>query len=572
MLEIGSYVDGKYKILNEINRGGMSVVYMAVNEKVNKTWAVKAARRDGIHDQNTAIQSLVADRQTLIGMNHPHLPSIVDVYENDTSMMIVMDYIEGNPLSKTLEEYGAQPQERVLHWARQLCGVLGYLHEKNIIYRDMKPSNIMLKPDGDIMLIDFGAAREFKEKSLSDTQCLGTIGYAAPEQFGGCGQTDARTDIFCLGATLHHLITGIDPCKESSFAKVPIRQVNPSLSGGLEHIIETCLKDDKNERYQSCADLMYALEHHEEADDRYKRKQKKKIAVFASAILMAGVFAIVSAFGYVTAQARTNMDYQLKIAAASDQQLSQTERTELFLEAIRINAADTAAYLHMLKLFLAGNEGAGSLTREEASVITQLKAGLEVQNGDDNIGVIYPLETLKSRNPKGYENVCYEVGMAYWYDYEVESERYTSAVEWLNETLDGYPIAKIYVDIGRCKQDIRKYTGQKRSVKMHEEYASLWERLTALRNEASRLDDNDTKLLAWREIIGNSSDKAAYFLVHIKKETMLALMDTIAAEAEALNSATKYEEVKDTVNEILLQIDHAKDRIYSVSLYEEVIP
>ena len=124
-----------------------------------------------------------------------------------------MDYIEGNPLSNALEEYGAQPQDMVIAWAKQLCDVLGYLHAQSppIIYRDMKPSNVMLKPDGNITLIDFGTAREFKEKNLADTVCLGTIGYAAPEQFGGMGQTDARTDIYCLGATLYHLVTGQNP-------------------------------------------------------------------------------------------------------------------------------------------------------------------------------------------------------------------------------------------------------------------------------------------------------------------------------------------------------------------------
>lgn len=111
-----------------------------------------------------------------------------------------MDYIEGNPLSSALEESGAQPQNQVIAWAIQLCDVLGYLHAQSppIIYRDMKPSNIMLKPDGNLTLIDFGTAREFKEKNLADTVCLGTIGYAAPEQFGRMGQTDARTDIYCL--------------------------------------------------------------------------------------------------------------------------------------------------------------------------------------------------------------------------------------------------------------------------------------------------------------------------------------------------------------------------------------
>ena len=196
MLEIGSLVDGKYKILNKVGQGGMSVVYLAMNEKANKQWAIKEVRKDGVLDFESVKQGLVAETDILKKLDHPNLPSIIDVIDTEDSFIIIMDYIQGNSLNKALEEYGAQPQEMVIKWAMQLCDVLGYLHSRNpaIIYRDMKPANIMLKPDGNITLIDFGTAREYKEKNLADTTCLGTVGYAAPEQFGGMGQTDARTD------------------------------------------------------------------------------------------------------------------------------------------------------------------------------------------------------------------------------------------------------------------------------------------------------------------------------------------------------------------------------------------
>ena len=167
MLEIGSLVDGKYKILNEVGRGGMSVVYLAMNEKANKQWAIKEVRKDGIRDFEVVKQGLIVETDMLKKLRHPSLPSIIDVIEDEDTFLIVMDYIEGNPLSSALEEFGAQPQELVISWAKQLCDVLGYLHSQNppIIYRDMKPANVMLKPDGNVTLIDFGTAREFKEKN-----------------------------------------------------------------------------------------------------------------------------------------------------------------------------------------------------------------------------------------------------------------------------------------------------------------------------------------------------------------------------------------------------------------------
>ena len=213
MLEIGSIIDGKYKILNKIGQGGMSVVYLAMNERANKQWAIKEVRKDGVKDYEVVRQGLIAETDILKRLNHPHLPSIIDVIDRDDTFLIVMDYIEGKALDYWLKKEGAQPQERVVEWAKQICDVFGYLHSRKppIIYRDLKPANVMLKPDGQIMIIDFGTAREFKETSIEDTSCLGTQGYAAPEQYGGHGQTDARTDIYTLGATMYHLLTGHNP-------------------------------------------------------------------------------------------------------------------------------------------------------------------------------------------------------------------------------------------------------------------------------------------------------------------------------------------------------------------------
>lgn len=188
MLEIGSLVDGKYKILNKIGQGGMSVVYLAMNEKANKQWAIKEVRKDGKKDFDVIRQGLVVETDMLKRLKHPHLPSIVDVIDGDGTFLIVMDYIEGNPLNVLVNEQGAQSQEDVIDWAKQLCDVLGYLHSRTpaIIYRDMKPSNVMLKPDGNVMLIDFGTAREYKNKNMvEDTTCLGTQGYALRSSLEG---------------------------------------------------------------------------------------------------------------------------------------------------------------------------------------------------------------------------------------------------------------------------------------------------------------------------------------------------------------------------------------------------
>ena len=131
MLHIGSLVDGKYKILNKVGQGGMSVVYLAMNEKANKQWAVKEVRKDGVLDFEAVKQGLVAETDILKRLDHPYLPSIIDVIDTDESFIIIMDYIQGNSLNKALDEFGAQPQDEVIKWAKQLCDVLGYLLKSN---------------------------------------------------------------------------------------------------------------------------------------------------------------------------------------------------------------------------------------------------------------------------------------------------------------------------------------------------------------------------------------------------------------------------------------------------------
>lgn len=569
MLEIGSLIDGKYKILNKIGQGGMSVVYLAMNEKANKQWAVKEVRKDGVKDFEVVKQGLIVETDMLKRLNHPNLPSIVDVIEDRDTLLIVMDYIQGNPLSRAIEEYGAQPQKSVIEWAKQLCNVLDYLHTRTpgIVYRDMKPANVMLKPDGNIMLIDFGTAREFKEKKLADTTCLGTVGYAAPEQFGGQGQTDARTDIYCLGATLFHLVTGHNP-SEPPYEMRPIREINPSLSSGLEKIIQKCIQRNPADRYQSCAELMYALEHYEEIDDIHFKKQRKKLRIFIASLIVTISFGIISGFGYFAAKEKQEENYDVKILSARAATKSQEEQIQDYLAAIEIDQTQPTAYLEIITLFLSSNEEDGALTKEEASVITQLQAGMDVIDSNGFSKTIYPFDHLKKGNANGYAEVCYEIAMAYWYDYTVESDRYSYAVEWFQEVVnvsDKYPLAQIYCDIGECQQQIKKYAGQNRTEKMYDEYKNLWNKLLALKEASFTIADNDAKILVWSELVDTTSSQVIYFIVNVKAADMITLLDDIAKQATEMKSTTKYEDIKTLIDGILFNIKDAKLRVDSTS-------
>lgn len=254
----GVVIDGKYELLKLIGQSAFSKIYLAMDKRLNKAWAVKICdKKDAL---KSTIDAMVNEANMVKHLDHPAIPTIVDIIDTDRYLCIVEDYIEGATLENVLKEYGAQPQENVIEWAKQLCDVLGYLHSQNPphIYRDVKPANIILKPNGKIVLVDFGIMRTYKPNNLADTVALGTKGYAAPEQYGN-RQTDARTDIYGLGMTLHHLLTGVDP-KTNNGQTLPICQINPNLSKGLEYIINKCIELDPDKRFQSMWELKSALD------------------------------------------------------------------------------------------------------------------------------------------------------------------------------------------------------------------------------------------------------------------------------------------------------------------------
>lgn len=563
MLEIGSLIDGKYKILNKVGQGGMSVVYLAMNEKANKQWAVKEVRKDGVLDFESVKQGLVAETDILKKLDHPNLPSIIDVIDTNESFIIIMDYIQGNSLNKILEEYGAQSQENVIEWAKQLCDVLGYLHSRQppIIYRDMKPANVMLKPDGNVALIDFGTAREFKEKNLADTTCLGTVGYAAPEQFGGMGQTDARTDIYCLGATLYHLVTGKNPC-EPPYVIKPIREINPTLSSGLEKIILKCTQRDPNDRYQSAAELMYALDHYNIIDDQFRKKQKRKLGLFIASIAMTLVFSAVSSWGYVSAENKKTENYDYILANA--------DSVEKYYDAIVTDPTRIEAYLGTdshdgLIKFLIND---GTLTSEENGYFTKLRAGLDSVGNNGYSSSVNVLDSLKSANPEGYSKVCYEIGEAclFYYDIGVEKDKYATAASWFQNAKEDYPIAKVYCDISDCMQNISKYSKAGQLVKLNQEYSSLWNQIETLNKNVVNDFSGDTegldlKFQVWNEIINMIRNNSNELCEAASKEKIINLMDEIYNNSSKINNTF----LKESIDKLQSNIKETKTKIQSVS-------
>lgn len=357
MAKIGSIIDDKYKILTEIGRGGMSVVYLAMDQRLNKQWAIKEIlKKANTQDDEIAINSLMAEANLMKNLDHPVLPRIVDIIDNGKTIYVIMDYIEGRSLDKELKEKGAQPEEKVLGWAKQLCEGLSYLHNQKtpIIYRDMKPANVMLKPEGTVKIIDFGIAREFKDSG--DTKIMGTPGYAAPEQHRG--RSNPRSDIFALGMTMAHLLTGMGP---DSYA--PVRQWNPELSEGIEAIIEKCVQIDETKRYQNCAELLYDLEHPDKISKEYKRKQKSRLRTFIVSAVMSAVMLISGVACGVASNVVKSNNYEELIAISTSAELD--NKIVNYRQAIELYPDDPRAYMLMLEAYEA--EGMGGFGKAQNS-------------------------------------------------------------------------------------------------------------------------------------------------------------------------------------------------------------
>ena len=256
---------GRYIILRQVGRGGMGAVYQAADVHIlGKMWAIKEMSDAAITDpleRQQARQTFRQEAMMLATLSHPNLPRVTDHFSEGGRQYLVMDFIEGETLAERLEREKGEPLplEEVLHWAKQLCDVLEYLHSHTppIIFRDIKPANVMVTPAGEVKLIDFGIARLFKPGKAGDTQCFGTVGYAPREQYGW-GQTDARSDIYALGAMLHHLLTGHDPTVHP-FEFDDVRQLNPLVPGYVADAIAVALSEQPEERWQTAAEMKAAL-------------------------------------------------------------------------------------------------------------------------------------------------------------------------------------------------------------------------------------------------------------------------------------------------------------------------
>ncbi len=262
MLVSGTILQSRYCILREIGTGGMGMVYLAEDIHLNGyRCAIKEMSPSQVppQDRNWAISAFKQEAHMLSTLNHPGIVRVSDYFAENSNWYLVMEYIEGQTLETYLGRQGL-PTQLAVSYMDQLCAVLDYLHRQNppVIFRDLKPGNIMVKPTGEIKLIDFGIARFFKPGQTHNTVNLGTPGYASPEH--GSGQTDNRSDIYSLGVLLLQLVTGYDPTlAQVPYLLPPARSLNPLAPPVIEDAVRRATQMTPALRFQTVADFRRAL-------------------------------------------------------------------------------------------------------------------------------------------------------------------------------------------------------------------------------------------------------------------------------------------------------------------------
>jgi serine/threonine protein kinase len=255
----------RYEITGLLGTGGMGAVYKVVErDRKGRVLAAKELRSDGLSPMKAqeALAQFQTEARILSRLTHPNLPKVYDSFNLPGRHYIIMEYVRGKTLEAVLRSRKGRPvDERLaLSWALQICRAMQFLSVQKppVVFRDLKPSNIMIDHDGRVKLIDFGIARFFKEDKDGDTYVYGTPGYASPEQYG-TGQTDVRSDIFSLGATLHHCLTGRSPAQSPLDFPDPAA-FNRKLSKGTVRIIRKALDPDMRRRYQTARDMKQAIQ------------------------------------------------------------------------------------------------------------------------------------------------------------------------------------------------------------------------------------------------------------------------------------------------------------------------
>jgi len=566
VLNKGFILNNRYRIEEIIGRGGLSVVYRASDLEANgATRAVKEISKSCTEMVVSAKQESLLIKELYEHDKSNFFPNIIQHAETKDCFYIVMDYINGTSMSSVLKK-GAFEHSLVLEYGKEICSVMQFLHDYGKIYSDMKPDNIMIVTSSDslsgylgssrrsglLKFIDFGAVVQME----SGIPVQYTPEYAAPEQFRAW-RLDRRTDIFNIGATLYHMVTGKKPLPVSdrtgSIRKSAERFVFDTKDRHtdvyLKKIIMKCVDDNPEKRYRSCRELYHALEKSE------NNSHIKLTFLSAAAAAICGAVCLFSFFSFRNLESQ-NYDILINTAEKS---ASSAEKAEAYRTAAQLCPDRTNAYFGLIETYKEDI----SFDESESSEFTRM-LGTNMTGLKDN---------------PDYELLAFETGKLYWYYYDYGTEystdntttRMKASAEWFSEAAgnglmqispEKYQMAKIYHDIGKFQSEIQKLVIEGDDADV---YSGYWESLKGLEEfvESSGTETEIVLLETYRLIINSISNYASKFSSFVPENEIRKLYNSAREGAYSMETTTeKTGQILETIRKCCISADEALGRAY----------
>ena len=466
-LREGDIVDGSWEVIKQIGQGGSGTVYLVRDIELNRLLALKEVPVRNTDQGKRQAKAVVAEVSLLKSLSHPSIPRILKMTHDEHSILIIMDYIEGYSLRSLIAKKNYIEEALIVKWGLALCDTLKYLHNRNpkVIYRDLKPHNVMLSNENHLFLMDFGISREVgPDFDYSKEDRVGTKGYAAPEMRAKNAWFDERSDIYALGRTLYFLATRNSPSLEKlpngqELPILPIRQYDASRSVGLEKIIEKATAYKPTDRYQSVEEMIYDLKNVDKMSEGYIRKIKRRATTIYSLFgtLILGLFLLGS--GALYSQMATTDAYNQAISKGKTSQ-----DLDSLVSASKIMPGEVEPYLEMVKIYRSN----GHFTSEdEFQLLSALQSNLPSLKGKEGAG-----------------DLLYQVGQLYWFYYPQNGQ--TKSVSWFEQAKDfgvsekNQHLLSIYLELGTFKKGILS------SITDHSDsgmYKTYWNALNDLSTE-----------------------------------------------------------------------------------------
>lgn len=467
-------IGGKYKVIECIGEGGMGKVYKVEYGKLKIIAALKEINKKKIKNID-----FMAEPTLLKELSHFHIPRIIDIEETEDYFYIIMDYIDGIDLRKKLNSEGKFSEERVVKWAKQITSALAYLHSQNppIIYRDMKPDNIMLNKNDDTYLIDFGISKKISELNSKKDGAM-TRRFAAPEQLK-LGYTDEKSDIYSLGVTLFFLVTGIRPEENMKFDN--IRSIDKNISQGLEYIIKKSTSFNPKDRYSSAKEMLLDIENIEKFSYAYKRQKTKKFIRSLSFVGSFIFFMSLSIYGFNEIKNENRDIFTEFIEKGKEFSLRRDfdKAEESIKSAIKKDSKNSQGYIELAKLYFdSGNF-------EKAINYINLEA----------------INKLPSLNNE--EQIKYILGNSYYY-----SKNYEEALKCFKNLVESDPTNVICNrDLAATLIKLNKITQAEELLNKLEEQKIEEDSLLYIRGELSLIKGkNEEAINNFKESINKSND------------------------------------------------------------------